>query len=171
MDELPAAPADARAVDAEIREQLLEPIIAATHAALGEMAGTELAVRGVYCQTLTHALGEIAAVLAIKSQPNRLLVLSFTRTTAVALTRLIMMGVTQTIDEELMRDCVGEIANVIGGQATALLAESPFPYSFAMPPTVTSAQEFRPQPGHQALVVVFRGAEGDFAMQFFADWR
>lgn len=168
---LEAHPVDAQPVDPLVRDQLLGPIIAATRAALGEMAGSELTVRGTYRQALRHSLGDIAAVMTIKSGINGSLVLGFPRTTATALARRIMTGVTQDIDESLLGDCLGEIANVIAGQAKALLAESPFPCSFVMAPTVMSSQEFLAPPGQDALVVVFSAAQGDFAVQLFADGR
>ena len=44
---------------------LLEPFIAATRAALSEMAGTEVGVRAMVQKTLHHALGDIAAVVGL----------------------------------------------------------------------------------------------------------
>ncbi len=157
----------AQPVVGELRAKLLEPFIAATCAALGEMAGTEVVVRAVYQKTMHHALGDIAAVFRLRSATEGSLVLSFPQRTAAALAGRILAGVTQEVDENLIRDCAGEIANVVAGQAKALLAETPYRFAFFMPQVVIDAKEFRPPQGLDCLVVAFRSDPGEFALQLF----
>jgi CheY-specific phosphatase CheX len=61
-------------------------------------------------------------VLGIKPATEGLLVLSFPDRTAAAITERVLADAKEEIDETLVRDCVGEIANVIAGQAKTLLA-------------------------------------------------
>ena len=49
---------DARPVSPEVREQLLEPFIAAASMTLSELAQTELAVRSVYRTAFPRTLGD-----------------------------------------------------------------------------------------------------------------
>jgi chemotaxis protein CheX len=155
--------ATGQAVSGEVRDKLLEPLIAATCAGLGEMADAEVVVRAGFQPTTHHALGDIAAVVGLRSREG-FLVLSFPERTATALSRAILAGVTEEVDESLIRDCVGEIANVIAGQAKALLAGSPYPLTFSMPQVVDDA---RVEPGHglDCLVVHFGSNHGEFSLQ------
>jgi CheY-specific phosphatase CheX len=97
------------------------------------------------------------------------LVLSFPQTTAAALARRILAGVTTEVDESLIRDCVGEIASVVTGQAKALIAERPFRFGFSLPQVVVNAEEFQPQQGSDSLVVEFNCDQGEFALQLFVN--
>jgi len=148
-------------------DKLLEPFVTAVYTALREMAGVEAAVQAVSQKTLDHALGDIAAVIHLKTVSDGFLVLSFPQPTAAVLAGRILAGVTQEVDENLIRDCVGEIANVVAGQAKALLAAAPVQFVFSLPQTVVSAQQFRPRPGLDALVVEFSTDQGEFALQLF----
>jgi chemotaxis protein CheX len=155
----------AQPVAEEIRGQLVEPFITATGAALGEMAGTEVQVRGVHQTRLDHPLGDLAAVVEMQSTNSGCLVLGFPARTAAALARRILAAVTDQVVEDLIRDCVGEIANVIAGQAKALLAGTPYQFVFSMPRVVADAHAFRLPPHADWLVVVFSSDQGEFAVQ------
>ena len=175
---------------------LLEPFIAATRAALNEMAGTEVGVRGMVRTALHHALGDIVAVIGLSRKrsgedqglqfgeepPNssclrttdpwpltsasaEALILGFPQRTAAALASRILTGVTTEVDQNLIRDCMGEIANVVTGQAKALLAETAYRFVFALPPVVDDVKKFRHSPGLDCLMVVFTCDQGEFALQ------
>jgi chemotaxis protein CheX len=157
---------DAQPVSPEVREQLLEPFISAAHLTLTELARTDLAVRSVYRTALPQTLGDLSAVLGITPEGGDVLVLSFPASTAAALAGRILAEVTQAPDEELIRDCMGELANVIAGQAKTLLAETPHKLVLATPSILSGAGlEVGPHPGAEGLVVVFASDVGDFALQ------
>jgi len=153
-------------VSAEIQDKLLEPFITATCAALGEMASAEVVVRAVYQSPGHHALGDISAVLGLTSTNEGCLVLSFPERTAADLARRILAGVSVDLDEQLIRDCVGEIGNVVAGQAKALLAGTPYHFAFSLP-RVVGVNDFQPPAGLDCLVVAFNGDPGEFALRLF----
>ena len=157
----------AQAVVGEIRDQLLGPFITATCVAMGEMAGMEVVVRAVYHKALHHALGDVAAVLGLQSATEGFLVLGFPQQTAAALSRRILAGVTEEVEESLIQDCVGEIANVVAGQAKAMLAGTPYRFTFSLPEVVIGAKELRPQQCLDCLVIVFSSDMGEFVLQLF----
>jgi chemotaxis protein CheX len=167
LDGFALVPEGAQPVSGEIRDKLLEPFITAACTALREMAEIEVAVESVYQTTLDRALGDIGAVIQLRSGGEGSLVISFPQQTAAALAGRILAGVTQKVNEDLIRDCVGEIANVVAGQAKALLADGPYRIAFSLPQIVVSANDFRPPPGLDALVVVFGSDQGGFALQLF----
>ena len=167
LDTFDIASRGGQAVAGEIREQLVEPFITAARVALGEMAATELAVRAVYQAALPHTLGDIAAVLGLQSATEGFLVLGFPRRTAEALAGRILAGVKDEVDENLIRDCVGEMGNVVAGQAKAILADTPYRFSFSLPEVVVGPKELLPRPGLDCLVVAFGSDPGEFTLQLF----
>ena len=168
MDGFEAALEGGQPVVGAVRDKLLEPLIEAARAALSEMAGVEPVVHAVYQKSMHHALGDIAAVIGLVSPAGEAsLVVSFPHRTARALAQRILAHVTQDVGEDLIRDCVGEIANVVAGQAKALLAEHPVRFEFRLPQIVVNAAEFQPPKGLDCLVVVFDCDQGEFALQLF----
>jgi chemotaxis protein CheX len=92
--------------------------------------------------------------------------LSFARPTVTAIARRVLVEVADAPKDELVPDCMGEIANVVAGQAKALLAESPYHFRFGTP-TVLSGPglEVSERPDAECLVVLFSSDLGDFALQ------
>lgn len=157
---------DAQPVSSQVREQLLEPFISAASLTLSELAQTEPAVRSVYRTALPRTLGDISAVLGLTAEGDGVLVLSFPARTAVALAGRVFSEVNQVPDDDLVRDCMGEVANVIAGQAKTLLAETPYQLVLATPSVLSGAGlEFGSRPDAKGLVVVFGSDVGDFALQ------
>jgi chemotaxis protein CheX len=152
-----------------IRELLLEPFIEATRTALSEMAGTEVVVRSVYRQSMYQALGELAAVVRLRSTTEGSLVLAFPQRTAAALAGRILAGIAQELDESLIRDCVGEIANVVAGQAKTMLAGGPYRFTFSVPQVAVTGNDLPPQQDVDCLVVAFGSDQGELALQLL--WK
>ncbi|HEV8070452.1 MAG TPA: chemotaxis protein CheX [Planctomycetaceae bacterium] len=153
-------------VSAEMRETLLNPFITATSAALGEMANTEVTVQAMSRGPGRRPLGYICAELRLTTGIKGSLVLVFPKHTAETLAKRMLAGVSIEVGEQLIRDCAGEIGNVVAGQAKALLAASPYHFAFSLP-TVVDVTNFQPPPGLDCLIVAFNGDSGDFALQLF----
>ena len=153
-------------ISAEIQEKLLSPFIAATGAALGEMASTEVVVRAVSRGPGRHPAGNLCAELRFASGIEGSLALIFPEGTAVALAKRMLAGVSTEVDAQLIRDCMGEIGNVMAGQAKALLAATPYHFTFSLP-RVTDVEDFQLPPLPNCLVVFFNCDFGEFALELF----
>jgi chemotaxis protein CheX len=163
---------DAQPVSPAIRELLVEPFIAATNLTLGELAQVEPFVRAVYRTALARPLADISAVLGISNEPGEVVVLSLPAPTAAAVAGRVLAEVTQAPDDDLVRDCMGELANVIAGQAKTLLAETPYQLVLATPSVCFGADlDVGPPPDIGCLVVVFSSELGDFALQVCLNWK
>jgi len=163
---------DAQPVSAEAREQLLEPFIAGAILTLSELAQTELAVRSVYRTALPRTLGDISAVLGLTAEGGEVLVLSLPARTAAALAGRVLAEVTQAPDDDLVRDCMGELANVIAGQAKTLLAETPYQLLLDTPRVLSGpGLEVGSRPDIESLVIVFGSEAGDFELQICLSWK
>jgi chemotaxis protein CheX len=159
------APLTAQPVPQEVREVLLEPFIAAACLTLREWAGTEAVPGVVYRDPLPRTLGDVSAVLHLALSSEGTLVLSFPARTAETLAARALAGVTEQVDPDLVHDCMGEVANVIAGQAKVLLHDTPYRFTFATPTILTGPGREIPPPGADCLVVVFDSDAGNFALQ------
>jgi chemotaxis protein CheX len=158
----------ARPIPAEVRALLLESFAAATCAALGEMAGTTVIVKPSDSSSSHEPSEGFSAVLDLQSAVEGPLILQLPRKTASALASRILAGVTDEVDEDLICDCLGEVANVVAGQAKAVLAETPCFFAFSIPKVVVGD---RPelQSGHDEnwLVISFESDLGSFTSHLF----
>ena len=61
-------------------------------------------------------------------------------------------------------------ANVIAGQAKALLAGTPYHFAFSTPSVMTGAdREIWPRPGSECLVIAFDSDVGEVVLRLFQD--
>jgi chemotaxis protein CheX len=151
-------------VAAEIRAQLLEPFIAATTAALCEMAGIDVVAQAAGRRP-HPALLDINALVELESALGGPLILSFPKQTAAAIAGRVLAGAGAALDESLLHDCVGEIGNVVAGQAKALLAGTAYRLAFALPQVLVGPGELPVKEGFDCLVVALSSAQGPFALQ------
>ncbi len=165
MDILATAAAEAEPVSQTLRDDFLAPFIEAATLTLGEMAGTEIVVAGVYHKKDPTLLGSICGLLRMAGT-DRTLVLSFPAETAKAVAGRILTTADIVADDDLVRDCLGEVTNVVAGQAKALLAESPYRFSLSTPLVVNDAGHGRTL-GDDCLIVLFQCDLGPFALQLF----
>jgi chemotaxis protein CheX len=167
MDQFEIAPGDGQPIGDEACSQLVEPFIAAAQATLAEMGGTDVVVRAAVRTRRSQApAGDVAAVVRLTFTTEGYLVLAFSQRTAAALAGRVFSGVLKEIGEDLVCDCVGEIANVVAGQAKALLAGTPYHFTFSVPRVVIGgAPELGPHQGRDCLFVAFDSDLGEIAMQ------
>ena len=142
-----------------IDEPLLDPLIAAATLTLAEMAQTTLEVRAVSRSRPAPTLGTIDVGVNLTSGPGGSLVLSVPEATAATLAGRVLAGVAAAPDHDLIGDCMGELVNVIAGQVKALLAGTPYHFTFDAP-RIAGAD--RPGDG---LAITFQSDAGALSLQ------
>jgi CheY-specific phosphatase CheX len=154
----------AREVDAEMRRQLADPLSAAVCQAIQQMTGMEMTLQSVQRRDRPAPLGDIVTVLELTSAVPGLLVMDFSTRTAQAFARQVFAEVQEEATPSLVQDCMGEIANVVAGQAKALLHGTPYHFSFS-PPLVQPAQSVKLPESMASLVLAFDSDAGGCALQ------
>lgn len=148
------------------RDEVAEPLqsyIAAATLTLAEMANTLVVVRQISRAQLNQMGGDVSAVVELASAHEKMLVLSFPEQTATTLAQRILSEAKVEVNESLIRDCVGEIANVIAGQAKTLLAGTAHQMTFSLPRVAASAlPEVEIEQARPGWVVAFDGDAGEF---------
>ena len=154
----------AQPVDSELRAQLADPLIEAVRQTLLEMAGVDVGVFVIYQREAPAEFADISAVLTLSLEFEGALILSLTNQSAQALARRILGPNAAEAPPALINDCVGEVANVIAGQAKALLAGTPNHFVFGTP-VVSASRGMGLYLDMHSLVIVFDSDVGRFVLQ------
>lgn len=114
--------------------EFVEAFAAAVPFALREMAGAEAVVRDSGPTTAPGDVANLTAVIRLTTAGGAgRLTLGFPERTATNLARLVLADKVGDLTAELVRDCMGEVANVIAGQAKALLVGTPSHFTLSTP--------------------------------------
>jgi chemotaxis protein CheX len=166
LDDSERAPCGASLIDGDIGVEPLKSFVTATVVAIAEMAGTEVVVREVYQKRLDSPCGDISARVRITSVAEGMFVLGFPQRTAAAIAERVLANVREEINGTLVCDCVGEIANVIAGQAKTLLAGTRHQMTFSLPQvTVGNAPSSQPEHGRNCVLIKFCSDLGEFTIR------
>ncbi len=134
--------------------ELLAPLTEAVALALREMAGIGCAPGEAH----EAPPADLCAVLPVTTAVGGgYLALALTEATAAQLARRILAQ-NEHLDAALIRDCAGELLNVVAGQAKTLLFGAPYHFVLRTP-RIESAV-----PTGAALVIAFVSEAGHFAL-------
>ena len=140
--------------------ELAEAFAVAVPFALREMAGIEAVLRSADSARGAEPFADVSAIIGLSATCGQWrLVMGFPEATAAALARRILADAAVELSAEMVRDCMGEVANVVAGQAKALLVGNPFHFMLSTPTVLA---------GHAPVasgsrVVVFDSDVGEFA--------
>jgi CheY-specific phosphatase CheX len=127
---------------------------------LREMAGLEVVPRGVTTGRVTEPLS-FCANLRLSSPGDGDLTLDFPREVVKELARRVFAQAGFEADDPLLADCVGEVANVVAGQAKTLLFGTPQHFVFSLPSVMPEAL---PNPEAERLILTFTSEIGEFVL-------
>lgn len=149
-----------------LRTQVLEPFIDATLLTLREMASAQAQVHTVYRKLGYRIFGDYSALVGLKAGSEGTLVISFPAQTAHELSRRLLAPLGAEVTEELVQSCMGEIANIVVGQAKGKLAATSYRFAMSTPTVVSGPNhEIKYKQGLPCLVASFTGDVGDFSLQ------
>lgn len=117
---------------------LIEAFIESVATAFREMAGVETSLSEAIRAAGNEEYLDITASLPLAAVAGAgRLILSFPERTAAALACRVLNDET---DAQMIRDCAGEMANVIAGQAKTILVGTPAHFTLSTPTVVTDKQ-------------------------------
>lgn len=102
--------------------EFAKPFIKATKTVLASMAALEVAAEAPYVKKDNIARGDISAVIGITGDLRGTFSISFDKPTAVYVVKQMLGDAIENILQDV-QDAVGEISNMISGQARVGLAE------------------------------------------------
>jgi CheY-specific phosphatase CheX len=115
-------------------DELLRAFAEAIPFAVRELAGVEAIPRDPRPAGAADGLTDVSAAVRLTTAAGEgTLTLSFPRETAAALARRVLAGAVDDPDAAMVRDCIGEVANVVAGQAKTLLYGTPSHFTLSPP--------------------------------------
>jgi CheY-specific phosphatase CheX len=156
-------------VDPALREQLLEPFIAGAQLTFNELFATDVMVETIYHLPVGQTLGAFSAAVDLRG-PGITFVLTFTAEAAYKVAGQLLAEAASPPDEQLMCDCLAEMANIISGQAKTLCHGTPYQFVFSPPRVLNgTGRSLAAGPERECLVISFTSVLGAFAVQLFLD--
>ncbi len=150
----------------ELRDELLEPFIDSTLLTLKEMAQAKVEATSVYRKLGYRIYGDYSALVSITTQSEGTLIMTFPTATAQELAKRVLAPLGVDVTEELVQSVIGEITNILVGQAKGRLSETSFRFTMSVPTVVAGPHhEIKYKQGLPCLVTSFTGDIGDFALQ------
>lgn len=145
----------------DVPHELVEAVTEAVPLAFREMAGVEAVARDSRPAGAADGFADLSAGVGLTAAGGRggQLILSFPERTAAELARRVLVGTTAEVAADLIGDCMGEVANVVAGQAKTLLAGTPSHFTLSTPTVGTQPGE----KGDGRWVIRFDSDAGEFA--------
>jgi CheY-specific phosphatase CheX len=150
----------------ELRDQLLEPFIESTLLTLQEMAQARVEATSVYRKLGYRIYGDYSALVSLTAQSEGTLIMTFPAATAHELSKRVLAPLGVETTEELIQSVIGEITNILVGQAKGRLSDTSFRFMMSVPTVVAGPHhEIKYKQGLPCLVASFTSDIGDFALQ------
>jgi CheY-specific phosphatase CheX len=147
--------------------ELIDALGTAVPFALREMAGIEAVVRDTGPESPADGSAGVSAQIRLTTAAGGAwrLVMSFPPALAALLAGRILAGTGAAGAADMVRDCAGEVANVVAGQAKALLVGSPYHFTLSVP-TVAAGP---PASAPGGWVIRFDSDAGPFTAHLFPE--
>lgn len=143
-----------------------KPFINATKSVLTTMAGIEPVAGAPYVKKDTIACGDVSAIIGITGERRGTISISFSKKCAVALVRAMLGDDIQDIISDT-KDAVGEVGNMISGQARVGLAEMGHKFDGSTPSVIMGDNHSISHVTTYPIVAVpFQTDHGDFTLEF-----
>jgi CheY-specific phosphatase CheX len=117
-------------------DELLAPFTTAVGPTVREMAGLEADVRNVARAEATVPRADVAVAIRLDAEMPGWLAVALPAATAAAFARRILNETGIEPDATMVRDCAGELLNVIAGQAKAWTVDTPGHFALGTPTAV-----------------------------------
>ncbi|MDY0274199.1 MAG: chemotaxis protein CheX [Desulfomicrobium sp.] len=143
-----------------------KPFIKATREVLMAMANFDVTAGTPYIKKDRLARGDVSAVIGITGEKNGTFSISFDRQTAIHLVRQILGDAIEDILYDV-QDAVGEIANMISGQARVGLAEMGIKLQGSTPSVIMGDNHtIVHMTSSLAIAIPFTSDAGQFTLEF-----
>lgn len=144
---------------------LAKPFVKATIDVLSTMAMITPTPGKPYVKQSNVACGDVSGVIGITGKKNGTISVTFTKPCAIAIVKGMLGGDIQDIAQDV-RDAVGELTNMISGQARRGLSEMGHVYQAATPSVVMGANHtIAHVSGGPVMAVPFTTEHGEFTVE------
>lgn len=146
--------------------EIAKPFIKATVDILDTMAGLKATPGTPYVKKNNIAKGDVSALVGVSGDRTGTIAVSFTKPCAIALLRGMLGDDIQDLLSDL-QDAVGEIANMISGQARAGMVELGLTLQGSTPTVIVGDNHMlRHISSSPVMAIPFSSPAGEFTVEF-----
>ena len=144
----------------------VNPFITATVQAIETLARVSVKRKDLFLKRDYRMFGDVSAMMGLSGTASGSVVLSFPMNAAATIVgRMIKRDVTDP-GQTIVSDGVGELVNVIAGNAKAAFADTPYHFEIGLPSVVTGeGHMIKHRAGTPCVVVVFDVSGTEVALQ------
>ena len=146
--------------------EIAKPFIKATLEVLGTMAGISAKAGAPYVKKDLAAKGDVSAIVGVTGDKTGTIAVSFSRPCAIALVKGMLGDDVQDILQDI-QDAVGEVTNMVSGQARAQLAGMGITLQGSTPTVIIGdGHIIRHITANPVVAIPFSSESGDFTVEF-----
>lgn len=151
---------------ATVNVEFINPFIDATRNVFSTMMGMEVTRKKLFLKDDHKMLGDVSGVMGLTGTATGSVVVSLPKRLAcIAVGRMLGEAPAEDLTPDVC-DGVGEIINMIAGQAKAMLAKTKYHFTISIPSVVAGhGHEITHKKGTPNIVVLFETEGMDFAVQ------
>ncbi len=145
--------------------KLINPYISAVLDLMTTMAGLHVVRKDLFLKKNYRIFGDISGIMNFSGKIEGSVTVSFPEELAKLIVSNIMGSSPSDISSDDLRDGVGELINIISGNAKASLAETEFSHEIALPAVIQGmGHQVRHPDGAPCIVVLFEAEGRPFAV-------
>lgn len=145
---------------------IARPFIKATQDILSTMAGLPSTAGKPFVKKSNVAKGDVSAIVGVTGDKTGTIAVSFTRSCALALVKGMLGDDIQDILQDT-QDAVGEVTNMVSGQARAALVEMGLTLQGSTPTVIVGEGHLiRHISANPVVAIPFTTPHGDFTVEF-----
>ena len=149
-----------------VSTELINPFISATLDLMKVMAGMQVAKKGLFLKKDYRLFGDVSGIMNFTGNIEGSVVVSFSEDLARTVIGKIMSCDPNALPESEIKGGVGEIVNIISGNAKAALAHTEYSHRITLPTVVTGyGHEIKHMSNAPCIVVIFEADNRSFAVQ------
>ena len=146
--------------------EIARPFIKATLDVLSTMAGIHATAGQPFVKKGHTAMGDVSAIVGVTGDQKGSIALSFSRTCAISLVKGMLGDDIQDVLQDT-QDAVGEVTNMVSGQARAGLVSLGITLQGSTPTVIVGDRHIiRHISASPVIVIPFTSSGGDFTVEF-----
>ncbi len=149
--------------------KLINPFISATVEVLETMAFTKAEAGKPYLKKENVATGDVSGVIGLIGEKNASVSISFTEMCIVKIVSSMLGEEYDSLNDDI-KDAVGELTNMISGQARKMLDEIGYKFDAAIPTVIVGKNHVISHASRGPMIAIpFNTADGSFTIEVCFD--
>jgi chemotaxis protein CheX len=141
--------------------KLVNPFISAAVEVLSTMAGMKAEKREIYLKKNYRLLGDVSGIMTIGGSIEGTVVVSLGEELARSIVGKIISVPPKQVTQDEVRDGIGELVNIVSGNARAALAQSEYEHKIELPTVATGMDKEMAHPRNAPCIVILFDVGGE----------